>query len=263
MLRCGFVFDLDGVIWQGDLPIPGAAEAILALRRRGTHTVFCTNNSTLHRRDVAGKLTRLGIPTAPEDVYSAASLAASLLREREGSPRVFVIGEAGLRSELAEAGLPLVEDHERARWVVLGLDRQVTFDRIRQAHRAIMGGAGFLATNPDDLLPETDGGSCPGAGGLTALLERSTGRQAECYGKPDPMLFRHIGRERGWEPGAMVAVGDRLDTDILAANRFGCLSVLVLTGVTSPEALAAAPADRAPAVVVESLYPALLDIAGS
>jgi phosphoglycolate/pyridoxal phosphate phosphatase family enzyme len=263
MLRCGFVFDLDGVIWQGDLPIAGAPEAIEALRARGAQAVFCTNNSTLHRRDVAAKLTRLGIATPPEDVYSAASLAASLLREREAAPAVFLIGEAGLRSELEEAGLPLVEDHERARWVVLGLDRQVTFERIRQAHRAIMGGAGFLATNPDDLLPETDGGSCPGAGALTALLERSTGRRAECHGKPDPALFARIARERGWEPGGMVAVGDRLDTDILAANRFGCLSVLVMTGVTSHAALAAAPADRAPAVVVESLYPALLDLARS
>jgi phosphoglycolate/pyridoxal phosphate phosphatase family enzyme len=260
MPRSAFVFDLDGVLWQGDIPIPGAPEAVAALRQRGIHVTFCTNNSTLHRLEVARKLARLGIPAGVEDVFSAGSFAATLLRERDGSPPVFLIGEEGLRSELTDEGIPLTEDWREARWVVLGLDRGIDFARIRSAHRALMAGAGFLATNPDDLLPETDGGSCPGAGALTALLERSSGRRAECHGKPDPALFAHIAERNGWSPSEMVAVGDRLDTDILAANRFGCLSALVLTGVTDRARAGAAEGQYAPNVVLEALLPGVLEL---
>ncbi len=263
MPRKGYVFDLDGVIWLGDSPVPGASRAVEALRARGFRTLFCTNNSTLHRRDVAAKLARVGIETPLEDVVSAGSMAATVLREREGAPPVFLIGEQGLRAELEEGGIPLTERPSEAAWVVVGLDRQITFERLRQAHRAIVGGARFLATNPDTLLPETDGGSCPGCGALTALLERSTGVRPLCYGKPDPSLFAHIARRHGWGAEEMAAVGDRLDTDILAANRFGCLSILVLTGCTSRAEALAAPRDVAPGVILDSLWPGLPELAES
>lgn len=263
MPRKGFVFDLDGVVWQGDAPITGAAEALTALRQRGVHLIFCTNNSTLHRRDVAAKLTRLVLPVEVGDVFTSGSLAARLLAEREGSPPTLVVGEAGFRAELVEAGVPITEDPNEARWLALGLDRTVDFARLRQAHRALVRGAGFLAANPDTLLPETDGGSCPGAGALTALLERSSGRVAECHGKPSPALLEEIARAHGWRREDMVAVGDRLDTDVLAARRFGCLAVLVLTGVCTRAEAEAASDDERPDIVREALAEGLVDLIGA
>ncbi len=253
MTARGFIFDLDGVIWHGDRPVGGAAAAISELRRRGLRVAFCTNNATLHRRDVAAKLARLGVPASEADVATGGSLAAAIAFERWGRGPVYTIGEQGLRQELEEAGLELTQDGCRARAVVLGLDRGFSFDMARDAHRAILAGAHFLATNPDVLLPETDGGSCPGAGGLIALLETSTGKRAECHGKPSPRLFEAVGRAWSVPAGDIVAVGDRIATDVVAANRYGCVSALVLTGVTSRAEAEAQSGERRPRIIVETL----------
>lgn len=253
MTKHGVIFDLDGVIWHGDRPVDGAADAIAALRRMGLRVAFCTNNATLHRRDVAAKLTRLGVSASESDVATSGSLAAALAAERWGEGPVYLIGEQGLRSELSEAGLREAEDGAAAKAVILGLDRDFTFAKAKAAHRAILGGAHFLATNPDVLLPETDGGSCPGAGGLIALLETSTGVRAECHGKPSPRLFEAVAHAWGVDAGGMVAVGDRIATDVVAANRFGCVSALVLTGVTTRAEAEAQSDERRPGVIVETL----------
>lgn len=253
MPRWNVIFDLDGVIWRGEAPVPGAASAVAAVRRSGWRVAFCTNNSTLHRRDVAAKLRGMDIPAAIDDVVTSGSLAAEVFRELYPHLRPFVIGEAGLRAELEEAGITEAGEDEEPAAVIVGLDRALDFGKLRRAHRAVRSGARFLCTNRDNSLPETDGGSCPGCGALTALLEFSTGVTAECYGKPAPALFELLARRWGVSAREIVAVGDRLDTDIVAANRSGCHSVLVLSGVTSrEEALAAAGAAR-PGAVIETL----------
>jgi len=247
------IFDLDGVLWRGDAPIEGAAETVAELRRRGLRIGFCTNNSTRHRRDVAAKLRSVGFPANEEDVLTAGALAAEIVAARHPGVAAYVIGEAGLADELAEAGVPVTSDYGVAGVVVVGWDRAISFEKLRAAHRAIVGGAAFFATNPDPRFPEEDGGSAPGCGALTVALERSTGVTAECHGKPSPSLFLSFARAWGVEPADVHCVGDQLVTDIAAANRFGGTSVLVLTGVTTRGAAEAAVGESRPDVVLESV----------
>jgi HAD superfamily hydrolase (TIGR01450 family) len=247
------IFDLDGVLWWGDQPMPDAAAVVARLRSGGFRVGFCTNNSTRHRRDVAAKLTRLGMPATPDDVLTAGALAAAIVSKRYPGRPVLCVGEDGLRSELAEVGVALAEDPGEATAVVLGLDRSVDFARLRDAHRAIVAGAAFIATNPDVTLPEDDGGSCPGCGALIAALERSTGVRAECLGKPEPTLFSHCASRWGVHPADVAIVGDRLDTDIVAANRFGGMGILALTGMTSLDAATASTGESRPCAIIESL----------
>ncbi|MGI6352675.1 MAG: HAD-IIA family hydrolase [Armatimonadota bacterium] len=256
----GVIFDLDGVLWRGRLPIEGAAETLATLRREGFRVAFCTNNSTRHRSEVAEKLRSMGMPAEADEVFTAGALAASIIaRDWQGRP-VLMVGEAGLRRELTEAGVELTDDPDVAGLVVMGWDREISFDKYRRAHRAIEAGAHFLATNPDLTFPEADGGSAPGCGGLSAVLVASTGVQPECHGKPDPALFASIAAEWGLEPHQVGAVGDRLDTDLGAARRFGCLGILVLSGVTTQVDLDGLDAASKPDVVLASVVelPALL-----
>lgn len=247
------IFDLDGVLWRGDVPIDGAAATVAELRRRGLRVGFCTNNSTRHRRDVAAKLRALGFPAEEHDVLTAGALAAEIVASRHPGAPAYVIGEAGLLDELVEAGVSVTGDYGRAGVVVVGWDRAISFEKLRAAHRAITGGAVFFATNRDPRFPEQDGGSAPGCGALTAALERSTGVTAECHGKPSPSLLASFARAWGVAPSEVHCVGDQLMTDIAAANRFGGTSVLVLTGVTTREAAEAAEGELRPDVILESV----------
>ncbi len=249
----GVIFDLDGVLWRGRSVIEGAPEAVDTLRRAGLRIGFCTNNSTKHRRDVAAKLTSLAIPAEPSEVLTAGALAAALLAQEWPGRPVLMIGEEGLRSELLEAGVVLTDDPALADVVAMGWDRNITFDKYRRAHRAIARGAHFLITNPDLTFPEEDGGFAPGCGGLSATLVASTGVRPECHGKPEPALFESLAATWGLGPSEVAAVGDRLDTDVGAARRFGCLSVLVLSGVTTPSDLEGLSLEVRPDVVLASV----------
>lgn len=247
------IFDLDGVLWRGDVPIEGAVATVGALRRLGISVGFCTNNSSRHRRQVAAKLRMLGFEAGERDVLTAGALTARLVASRYPSASTYVIGERGLLEELAEAGVSVTEDYRSAGVVVVGWDRAISWAKLRAAHRAIMAGAAFFATNPDPRYPEEDGGSAPGCGALAAALERSTGVTAECHGKPSPSLFESLARAWGVAASEVHCVGDQLVTDIAAANRFGGTSVLVLTGVTTREAAEAAEGELRPDVILDSV----------
>jgi 4-nitrophenyl phosphatase len=260
VFRGGVIFDLDGVLWRGSLAIDGAADAVRRLREGGLWTGFCTNNSTKHRSAVAAQLEAIGIPAELDEVLTAGRLAASILAERRPGQPVLCVGEEGLVRELAEARVTLTDDPDAAAVVLMGWDRAINFDKYRRAHRAIVRGAHFMTTNPDLTFPEEDGGSAPGCGGLSAVLVASTGVRPECHGKPQPTLFEGFAEAWGLGAEGIAAVGDRLDTDIAAANAFGCLSVLTLTGVTTRDDAEAVEPPARPDEIIDSVadLPALL-----
>ncbi|GIJ12892.1 HAD-IIA family hydrolase [Micromonospora andamanensis] len=243
------VFDLDGVIYLIDQPIPGAVETVARLHGEGRAVAYATNNASRRAADVADLLTGMGVPARTEEVLTSAAAAAQLLGERlpAGAP-VLVVGAEALRAEISEAGLkPVTTAEESPVAVIQGYGPQVGWADLAEAAVAVRAGATWVATNTDRTLP-SGRGPLPGNGALVAALATALGRDPdEIVGKPAPELFATAARRAG--EGRTVVVGDRLDTDIEGANRAGLDSLLVLTGVSDAAELLAAPPERRPTYV--------------
>jgi len=249
------IFDLDGVIYRGEQVLPGALAAVAWVRERGWDTYFLTNNSTQTRRQYVRRLRTLGIKTDAEHIMTSA-YATALCACEEGwaEQRVMVLGERGIYHELKAAGVNVfwAKEGGPADVVVVGMDRHCTYARLEAAHRAILGGARFVASNRDNTYPVEDG-TIPGAGIVVAGLEASTGVRARLIGKPNTYPVEKLLQAAGVPPGRAVIVGDRADTDIATGLRVGLWTVLVLTGITTAEEARALPPDRRPHRVIETL----------
>ncbi|GIX46339.1 MAG: acid sugar phosphatase [Candidatus Tectimicrobiota bacterium] len=247
------VMDMDGVIYRGEALLPGVRTLLQQLQQRGVQVAFLTNNASRHRQELAEKLKAMGLPCTLEQVWGSAYITARYLAREAPAARVFVVGTAGTVRELQEAGLTVVPTHEGATHVVVGLDWGLTYEKLRQAHYAICQGAHFIATNLDPTYPDSLHTTAPGGGAIVAALRTSTGVAPQVMGKPQPTGLALIAAAWGVRPSEMVAVGDRLDTDIAAARAFGCRAVLVLTGVTRRAEAEQAPAALRPDAVIADL----------
>ncbi len=230
------VIDLDGVLYRGQDPIPGAAGFIAFLRSRNLGFVLATNNSTRTPQQYVDKLALMGIDVQPGEVLTSAQATAGyLLTVAPPGTRVFVVGMEGLRAALQEAGFALVE--EDAEYVVAGMDFTICFDRLAQATLQIRAGARFVGTNPDRTFP-SERGIIPGCGSLLAFLETATGVSPTIIGKPQTAMLEQALYLLDADRTHTTMIGDRLETDILAGRRAGLCTILVLSGVTHPEMLA-------------------------
>ncbi|GAA2915332.1 acid sugar phosphatase [Actinoplanes cyaneus] len=247
------IFDLDGVVFLIDKPIPGAAEAVERLRADGTSIAYATNNASRRAADVATLLTGMGVSAAPAEVLTSAGAAAALVAEQveAGSP-VLVVGAEALRAEIRDAGLTPVESAEDAPVaVVQGYGPEVGWKILSEAALAIRAGATWYATNTDRTLPSPRG-PLPGNGSLVAVIRTALDREPDVVvGKPQPALFTTAASLAGAE--RPLTIGDRLDTDIQGAVTAGMDSLLVLTGVSGPKDLLSAPAECRPAFVAADL----------
>jgi 4-nitrophenyl phosphatase len=235
------VLDLDGVVWLGDQPIPGAAEAVGTLRARGERVLFATNNSFARLAEQEAKLERFGIP-AHGDVLTSAMAAARLV---EAGERALVCGGPGIAEALEGRGATPVRDGD-ADAVVVGFHRDFDYERLRVAVRAVQRGARLIATNDDATYPTPDG-PIPGGGAIVAAVSYASGVRPVVAGKPHaPMadLVREVGGETG------TVVGDRPETDGAFALTLGYHFALVLSGVTHESDL---PVEPAPDTVAPSL----------
>jgi len=232
-----FLFDLDGVLYRGDDPVPGAAAAIEVLREAGKRLAFVTNNSARPPMAVVEHLRTVGIAAEVGEVETSALATAAMLRRR-GVTSAFVVGEAGLREALTDSGIAAVDADAAPDAVVVGWDRSLTYETLRLASRCVQGGAALVASNDDASYPAPDGTTWPGAGSIVAALERATGRRAEVVGKPNaPILESALARAGGGRP---LVIGDRVETDIEGARRLRWDSMLVLTGISTRDDLRAA-----------------------
>lgn len=236
----GVILDMDGVLWRADEPIGDLPGIFRQLEKKGLQTVLVTNNSTGTRQIYRDKLKNYGVHIRLSQIVTSAEGAARFLRERfnqlDPAIRVFVVGEKGLDKTLQEYGFQITV--EKAQAVVVGLDRQVTYAKIRQASDLIRAGAIFVATNADATLP-TPKGPIPGAGAILAAVRTASEVEPVVIGKPGVKLYEMAleqlrnsttGRV---EPDQILAVGDRLDTDIAGAQKLKLRTALVLSGVTS------------------------------
>jgi HAD superfamily hydrolase (TIGR01450 family) len=220
--------DLDGVLYRGDTPLPGASKALQRLRSSGIAVTFVTNNSTRAPTQAAQKIHSLtGVDVVEGDIATSSQAAAEMLNEADAP--VLVVGEEGVREAVASRGLSIAGPAAPARCVVVGMYWGVTYRDIATAADAIRAGARFVATNNDPTYPVEDG-FLPGAGSLVAAIATAAGVSPEIAGKPHSPM-RQLLRKRGI--GAAWVIGDRIDTDIaLAAAEPDWTSILVRSGVT-------------------------------
>jgi len=254
------IFDLDGVVYRGRRPVPGARDLVLWLHDRGVAVRFATNNSTVSRAGYVDRLAEMGMRATAEEIVTSISATIEHLERHAPEVRsVLGIGADGMREELAAAGFDVVmaADLEPTRSgeprtgfdaVIIGLDPSLDYGRLAVAMATVAGGARLIATNADARYP-TEAGFLPGAGATVAALETATGTTPEVIGKPAPAMFTTILESVGVDGASCVVVGDNPDADVVAARRSGCASILVLTGVTDREAAATLTGEREPDVV--------------
>jgi glycerol-1-phosphatase len=248
----GFLVDLDGVVWIGREPVPGASETLRALIEGGKEIVFVTNNSVRQPAAYAAHLREAGIPAADDRVVTAGAATAGLAAERVGAGgTAFVIGAPGFKETVAAAGLTLLEG-EAARHsdaVVVSGHREFDYAELLSATFALRNGASLFGTSRDPTLP-MPGGAWPGTGATLAAVETASGKTAEIGGKPERHLFEQA---RTLIPTAeqVAMVGDRLASDIEGGRNAGLETVLVLSGASSRAEAEAA--DPPPDHIVENL----------
>ena len=238
-LFSGYILDMDGTVYLGDALLPGARRTIEALRATGPRVVFLSNKPLQTRADYATKLTLLGIPTAPDEVINSSWVLARWLEREAPGAALFVVGEPPLLAELRAAGFRLTEQPDEIQFVVASFDRTFDYRKLQIAFDAVRAGARFIATNADRYCPTPTGG-LPDAAAVIGAIEGCTGRQVEVIvGKPSPITARAILDRLQLAAAECIIVGDRLETDIRMGREAGMATAVVLTGVTTPESLAA------------------------
>jgi HAD superfamily hydrolase (TIGR01450 family) len=247
------LLDLDGVVYIGGAAVEHAAGALAAARTSGMRLAYVTNNASRPAAVVAGQLTAMGVPAEPADVITSAQAVARLVAEQvPPGARVLVVGGEGLYGPLRERGLTIVEsaDDDPAA-VVQGYGGPgMPWGRLDEAAIAVQRGVPWFASNTDLTIP-TPRGIAPGNGAAVAVVRLATGAEPQVAGKPRPPMHREtIIRTGARRP---LVVGDRLDTDIEGAYNGGVDALLVLTGLTRPAELLAAPPRHRPAYVAADL----------
>ncbi len=243
-----YLIDMDGVLVRGMDPIRGADAFLRRLQERGAKHLVLTNNPKYTQKDLAYRLSSVGLSVAPQSIFTSAMATVSFLKSQKGNGKVFVIGESGLTDPLHEAGF-IITDIEPW-YVVLGETNSYNFQLITTAIRLIARGARFIATNPDPSGPG-DGGLVPACGAMAALIEKATGVSPFFVGKPNPLMMRTALNYLGVHSEDTVMVGDRMDTDMVAGVESGMETVLVLSGVTRREDVQRYPYQ--PTQIVESV----------
>jgi HAD superfamily hydrolase (TIGR01450 family) len=246
-----YVLDLDGTVYVDDALLPGAADAIAALRATGSRIAFLTNKPLELPAEYAAKLERLGVPCEACDVVSSTDALVLYLGEQAAGARLFVVGEPVVIDLLRDAGFEITDVPESVDVVVVSFDRTFDYAKLLTAFRAIRGGARLVATNPDPYCPTGDGG-LPDCGAILAAIETAAGVRAEAVvGKPSSYMAHTILSRLGLAPADVALVGDRLLTDVQMAQDAGMTSVLVLSGATTREDLELA--SLRPDVVIDGI----------
>jgi len=244
-----FILDLDGTVYLSDTLLPGAREFVEYLRESGKRFVFITNNSSRTPEEYVGKLTRLGLPAALDNVYTSLDATLAWLARRKGR-RLFPLGTPAFVEKVRAAGYEITG--ESPDWVLLGFDTTIDYDKIRRAARAILAGARFVATHGDFVCPTAEG-PVPDAGSFIRLFEAATGKSPVICGKPYPTMIDGALSKLGRPRETAAIIGDRLYTDMAMGRAAGILAVLVLSGETRRADVAKAPKEHQPDVIFENL----------
>lgn len=229
----GYLIDLDGTMYKGSQVIEGAIEFIDYLNKEDKDYLFVTNNSSKTPEEVAEKLNEIGFHTSSKHVITTAMATAGYISEESPGATVYMVGGTGLRKSLNDAGL-IVKDDEHVDYVVMGLDEEITYEKLTVACLAVRNGAKFISTNKDVSIPK-ERGFLPGNGSLTSVVSVSTGQTPIFIGKPETIIMEQALEKIGHAKKECIMVGDLYDTDILAGINSGIDTLHVHTGVTTFE----------------------------
>jgi 4-nitrophenyl phosphatase len=224
----GFVFDLDGCVWTGNVLVPGAADVLALLRSQGRGVCFLTNNSRARALTLQPRLEALGVQAATHEVLTPLEILGEVISARCGPSRVLAIGGPELEQAVRDGGHDLVpvDRFRDANVVVVGNDFGFTYERLTAAARAVAAGAAFLTPNIDPRLPVEDGDFLPGCGAVVEAVATAAGVRPFVVGKPEPPLFELALKRMGVTENEAVMVGDSVDSDIRGARRIGMTAVL-------------------------------------
>ncbi|WP_223591899.1 TIGR01457 family HAD-type hydrolase [Neobacillus bataviensis] len=244
----GYLIDLDGTMYKGTERIEAASDFVKSLRAKKIPYLFVTNNSSRTPAQVAEKLRDFDIPAEEELVFTTSQATANYIYETKKDAAVYVIGEEGLRLALEEKGFQFAQ--ENAEFVVIGIDRSISYEKLAVACLAVRNGAAIISTNGDIAIP-TERGLLPGNGSLTSVITVSTQTKPIFIGKPESIIMEQALKVLGTAKEETIMVGDYYDTDILAGMNAGMDTLLVHTGVTTKELLKGYK--RKPTYAIDSL----------
>jgi len=235
----GFVFDLDGCVWNGNTLNPGARETLARLVAAGRTIAFLTNNSRATADDILERLHGLGVEVAAH-AFTPLEIIGAVITQRFGPSRVLAIGAPEMAVVIARAGHALIDvkHYPRATVVAVGNDFDLTYERLTAASRAAAKGGRLVTPNVDPRLPIEGGDFLPGCGALVAAVAAAAGVTPVVVGKPEPPLFRMALARLGLTPGEAAMVGDSVPSDIRGARAVGMRTVLY-----APEGPASSEAD--------------------
>lgn len=222
------LLDLDGTVYLGEQAIPGAPEFVAHLKERGMSYLFVTNRSNRRPDVIADHLVSLGIPCTVDEILTSAQATVAYV----GGGSAYVVGEEGLLHEVEKVGMTLTDNSPD--WVIVGFDREFTYRKLKIACECIDAGGRFIATNPDKGL-RLERGVSPGTGAIVAAVEAGCGVAPMVIGKPERLIMDMALERLSLAANEVLAIGDNMDTDILAAHRAGIPSVLILEGISKPE----------------------------
>lgn len=228
----GFICDMDGVIYHGNMLLPGAKEFVEWLSRENKRFLFLTNSSERSPRELSQKLARLGLEVSEDHFYTSAMATASFLKSQKTNGSAYVIGEAGLINALYEAGFTMNDVNPD--YVVVGDTSSYSWDKVERATLLVTGGAKLIGANPD-LSNPSEKGVVPATGALISPIVQASGKRAYFVGKPNPLMMRHAIRQLQVSVEDSMIIGDRMDTDIIAGLESEIDTALVLSGVTRLE----------------------------
>ena len=228
----GLLIDMDGVIYGGDILIPGADTFIARLLKEKIPFMFMTNNSQRSRVEVVRKLAKLGIEVTVDHIYTSAMATGTFLAKQEPNGTAYVLGEGGLLTSLHENGFSLVETDPD--FVVVGEGRNFTLEMVKKSVDMILNGAKLIATNRDPS-PKKEGWNNLGITAIIAMIEEATGREAFIVGKPSPVMMRSARKALGLETAGTTVIGDTMTTDIQGGVQMGYKTILTLSGVTKKD----------------------------
>jgi len=229
------IIDMDGVLWRENAPIGDVPKILNRIRERRLKFIFATNNGTRTPEQYLERLSEFGVEVESWQVITSALGVAEMLKKRfPAGGEVFVVGEDGIKQALQDKGFEIaaIESAEKSVAVVVGLDREVSFEKMREATLLVRRGIPFYATNPDKTFP-TPRGEIPGAGAWISVIVTATDVEPTYAGKPFPFLMEMALERLGTTREETLVVGDRLETDIAAGQAAGCPTALVLSGVST------------------------------
>lgn len=238
-----WLFDMDGTLYLGEQLFPFTKALLRAIREKGGQYLYLTNNSSKSVPDYVRKMERLGIAAEGSDFLTSAQATAWYLHRHHEGKRLYVCGTASLCAEMGAEGFPVVnDDPDSAQCILMGYDTELTYQKLLDVSRLLTERPDmpYVATNPDLVCP-TEFGFVPDCGSVCGMIKTATGRTPVVIGKPEPLMPRMAMERLGVTPYETAVVGDRIYTDVKSGLNAGCAGVLVMSGETTPEILAASP----------------------